>query len=93
MITVVKITRRALKELKRTPVYIQEKFRAWLVAVNKAGLAETRKRSGWHDEPLYGDRKGQRSIRLNRQWRALYIIKDDGEIEFVEIFKVIPHDY
>ncbi len=67
MITVVKMTKQAIKELKRTPLYIQEKFRAWLVAVNKVGLAETRKRSGWHDEPLHGDRKGQRSIRLNRQ--------------------------
>jgi len=54
--------------------YIQEKFRAWLVAVNKTGLEETRKRPGWHDEPLVGERKGQRSIRLNKQWRAIYII-------------------
>jgi RNA-directed DNA polymerase len=37
---------------------IQEKFRAWLVAVNKAGLIATRKRPGWHDESLHGDRKG-----------------------------------
>lgn len=58
MITVVKISRQALKELRRTPSYIQEKFRAWLVTVNKAGLEETRKRPGWHDEPLHGDRKG-----------------------------------
>lgn len=93
MITVVKIARRVVKDLRRTPLYIQEKFRAWLVAVNKAGLVETRKRPGWHDEPLYGDRKGQRSIRLNRQWRAIYLIKDNGVIEFVEIIEVTPHDY
>lgn len=93
MITAVKITRQALKGLRRTPVYIQEKFRAWLVAVNKAGLMETRKCIGWHDEPLHGRRQGQRSIRLNKQWRAIYIIKDDGEIEFVEIIEVMPHVY
>lgn len=93
MITEVKISRHALKDLRRTPPYIQEKFRAWLVAVHKVGLAETRKRSGWHDEPLHGDRKGQRSIRLNRQWRAIYVIKEDGEIEFVEIIEVMPHEY
>jgi toxin HigB-1 len=34
-----------------------------------------------------------RSIRLNKQWRAIYVIKDDGEIEFVEIIEVTPHDY
>lgn len=75
MITEILISRQALKDLKRTPQYLQEKFRAWLVAVNKSGLEETRKRSGWHDEPLHGDRKGQRSIRLNKQWRAIYILK------------------
>ena len=89
----VKISKHALKELKRTPFYIQEKFRAWLVAVNKAGLTETRKQPGWHDEPLHGQRKGQRSIRLNKQWRAIYIVKDDGSVEFVEIIEVTPHDY
>lgn len=82
-----------MKNLNRTPLYIQEKFRAWLVAVNKAGLLETRKRPGWHDEPLHGNRKGQRSIRLNKQWRAIYIINKDGSIEFVEIIEVTPHDY
>jgi len=49
----IQITKQALKDLKRTPQHLQEKFRAWLVAVNKSGLEETRKRSGWHDEPLH----------------------------------------
>lgn len=89
----VKITKQALKNLQQTPLYIQEKFRAWLVAVNKAGLVETRKRPGWHDEPLHGKRKGQRSIHLNKQWQAIYVIKSDGSIEFVEIIEVTPHDY
>lgn len=93
MIAAVKITRQALKDLKRTPLHIQEKFQLWLRAVNKAGLAETKKRPGWHDEPLKGERKGQRSIRLNKQWRAIYLIKDNGEIEFIEIIEVTPHDY
>lgn len=68
-------------------------FRAWLVAVNKAGLEETRKRPGWHVEPLLGNRKGQRSIRLNKQLRAIYIIKSNGTIEFVEVMEVMPHEY
>jgi proteic killer suppression protein len=68
----VQITKSALKNLKRTPLYLQEKFRAWVVAVSNAGLEETRKRPGWHDEPPLGDRKEQRSIRLNKQWRAIY---------------------
>jgi proteic killer suppression protein len=64
-----------------------------LVAVNKAGLEETRKRPGWHDEPLVGDRKGQRSIRLNKQWRAIYTIKCNGQIEFIEVKEGTPHEY
>ncbi len=93
MINEVKITKQALKDLQRVPRYLQEKFRAWLVAVNLSGLAETRKRPGWHDEPLKGDRVGQRSIRLNRQWRAIYIIKENRQIEFVEVIEVTPHEY
>ena len=93
MINEIQITKQALKDLKKTPVYIQEKFRAWLVAVNKAGLEETRKRPGWHDEPLIGDRKGQRSIRLNKQWRAIYVIKSNPQIEFIEVKEVTPHEY
>ena len=93
MITEVRITKKALKDLNRTPQYLQEKFRAWLVAVNKAGLEETRMRPGWHDEPLLGDRKGHRSIRLNKQWRAIYIIESTGTIKFVEVTEVMPHEY
>ena len=93
MITNVQITRSALKALEKTPQYIQEKFRSWLVAINKAGLEETRKRPGWHDEPLSGNRKGERSIRLNKQWRAICIIKSKGQIEFVEVKEINPHEY
>lgn len=93
MITEIQITKQALKNLSKTPIHIQEKFRAWLVAVNKVGLEETRKRPGWHDEPLLGDRKGQRSIRLNKQWRAIYIIKNNHHIEFIEVKEVTPHEY
>ena len=93
VITDVRILKQALKDLKRTPQYIQEKFSAWVIAVNKAGLEETRKRPGWHDEPLKGDRKGQRSIRLNKLWRAIYVIQDNGCIEFIEVTEVMPHEY
>lgn len=93
MIYKIEITKQALKDLKKAPLYIQEKLRAWLVAVSKTGLAETRKRPGWHDEPLHGDRNGQRSIRLNRQWRAIYIVLENGKIELIKIIEVTPHDY
>ena len=92
MITDVQITKSALKDLKKTPRYLQEKFRAWLEAVTRVGLEETRQRPGWHDESLLGNRKGQRSLRLNKQWRVIYIIKKET-IEFVEVMEVTPHEY
>lgn len=47
---------------------------------------------GYHDEPLKGARVGQRSIRLNRAYRAIYVIKNDG-IEFGSVEEVNKHDY
>jgi len=37
-------------------------------------------------ESLSGDRKGQRSIRINQQWRICFIWKEDGphEVEIVD---------
>lgn len=67
VITSIKITKKAEKDLNKTPKHIREKFTFWVRSVNRIGLLETRKCSGWHDEPLYKDKnrdKGQRSIRL-----------------------------
>ena len=52
-----------------------------------------RKTPGYHDEPLRGERQGQRSIRLSRAYRAIYIIKNDREIEFVSVEEVSKHEY
>jgi len=93
MIVNVKISAKAIKNLKRAPKYIQEKFTAWVIAVNKSGLENTKRCLGWHDEQLLGKRSGQRSIRLNKQWRAIYLINKNNEIKFIEIIEVTPHDY
>ena len=55
-------------------------------------LEEVRKVLGWHDEPLYGKRKGQRSIRLSKSYRAIYVIKKT-HIKFVSIEEVHKHAY
>lgn len=46
-----------------------------------------------HDEPLKGKRQGQRSIRLNKAYRAIYIINKEGVIHFVEVEEVNKHEY
>jgi proteic killer suppression protein len=88
----VKISRNALKELRKIPIQIVDKLQSWIEAVQLEGLREVKKLSGFHDEPLKGKRKGQRSIRLNRSYRAIYTI-DKDEIEFVLIEEVNNHDY
>lgn len=47
---------------------------------------------GYHDEPLKGDRIGQRSIRLSRAYRAIYEIRGDTAA-FVSIEEVGKHRY
>ena len=66
---------------------------AWIEDVGHRGLSEVRKLPGYHDEPLKGKRKGQRSIRLNIAYRAIYHISMLNEIHFVEIQEVNKHEY
>lgn len=67
----VMITETAEKQLKKTPHYIRDKLYQWVERVEFFGIEEVRKIKGFHDEPLRGQRSGQRSIRLNRSSRYL----------------------
>jgi len=51
-----------------------------------------RKVRGYHDEPLSGDREGQRSFRLSRGWRGFYVIEGD-DVQLVMVIEVNKHDY
>ena len=70
---------------------------AWVESVEEDGLEMTRRVPGFHDEPLKGQRQGQRSIRLSRQWRAIYVIRADGGARegahLVSVEEVTPHEY
>lgn len=92
MIRVVEVAMSVKKHLQKIPSPIQKKLFTWVAAVEERGLHEIRKIPGYHDEPLKGDRQGQRSIRLSRQWRAIYRVINN-KIEFVLIEEVTPHDY
>ena len=81
------------KALSRVPVYIRDKFLAWARLVEELGVRHARKYKGFHDEPLKGSRAGQRSVRLNRAYRAIYIENTSGEVEIVEVIEVTKHDY
>jgi proteic killer suppression protein len=81
-----------IKDLERLPGHIVMKLNAWRDAVEKQGLEEVRKVPGFHDEALKGDRKGQRSIRLSRGYRALYRMVQ-GEQSYVLVEEVNKHEY
>ena len=77
----------------RIPQIIVDRLLFWVDAVSNDGLEEVRKVPGWNDHALRGDRAGQRAIRLNRQWRAIYEIDEDGAVRLITIAEVTPHDY
>lgn len=87
------IKKKLALSLKKLPKHIIAKLTAWINAVGHDGLSEVRKIPGFHDEPLQGERKGQRSIRLSKSYRAIYIIGKAGQMDIVEIIEVNKHDY
>ena len=81
------------KQLDRIPEPIVRKFRIWVALVEESGIREVRKLKGFHDEPLKGKRQGQRSVRMNRAYRAIYRERESGQLELVEVVEVSKHDY
>ena len=62
---------------------MQRKLRMLDAAIN---LGDLRVPPNNHLEALKGDRKGQHSIRVNRQWRLCFRWKDNGpsEVEIID---------
>lgn len=89
----VRLSKAAIRDIKKIPIHVKIKLFAWIDDVGSRGLNEIKKIPGYHDEPLKGKRKGQRSIRLSKGYRAIYEIRQDGSINFIEIEEVNKHDY
>ena len=93
MVQHVVIASLAKKQIRTLPTRIKDKLFTWIDDVETKGLEQVRKIPGFHDEPLRGKRKGQRSIRLSRSYRAIYRITEEGDVDFVRIEEVNKHDY
>lgn len=79
------------KQLSKVPDFIRKKVLFWIFLVESSGISEVMKSPGFHDEPLRGERRGQRSVRLNKAYRLIYhVIQDRVHIELLEVHK---HDY
>ena len=91
VMTEVLVHRLAEKQIDRLPKHLQESLRNWVETVERIGIRETRLLMGYHDEPLKGRRTGERSIRLNRSYRAIYVEKIMGlKLLLIEVNK---HEY
>jgi len=76
----------------KIPNIILEKIKIWVLRVELDGMQKTRMIKSYHDEPLMGDRKGQRSIRLNRKYRLIYM-ELGREVIIVKVLEVNAHEY
>jgi len=81
------------KRLKRLPIHIVRNLQRWALQVETLGIIEVRKVPGYHDEPLRGNRAGQRSIRLSKSYRAIYIEIDGHEINLISVEEIHKHEY
>jgi len=93
MVTKVFIVKKAEKDLTRLPFYILEKLYSWIEQVELYGIQEVRKIPGHHDEPLKGSRRGQRSIRLSKGYRAIYQEYQSSLVIEIFINEVHKHEY
>lgn len=92
VINAVELSSLAKKQLKKLPVHIVVSFQNWVEDVEERGLEEVRKTPGYHDEPLRGELRGLRSIRLSKAYRAYYRIVE-GSIHFVNVERIDKHEY
>jgi proteic killer suppression protein len=86
-------SKRVDKQLDKIPAHIRDKFIAWLMVIEQLGLESARKTPGYNDEPLLGQRQGQRSIRLNRAYRVIYKEMSKGTSHIIEVLEITKHEY
>lgn len=85
------LSKNAEKDLEKVPDYIYEKYLWGIDLIVEIGLHQARKYKGYHDEPLHGSRKGQRSIRLSKSYRVIYM--ENTDLNLIFIMEVNKHDY
>lgn len=79
------------KTVRQIPPWIVKEYETWKDLVYRHGPEVLRQYPGFHDERLHGERKGQRSSRLSRQYRVIYNVKRD--IVTVYVLGIKPHKY
>jgi len=76
---------------KKLPGQVVKKYELWKDIVFRHGPDKLKEFPGFHDEKLKGDRAGQRSSRLNLQYRVIYEV--EKEIVTVKVIDINAHKY
>ncbi len=83
--------RRVVRQLRKLPIEILERYEKWKDIVAISGPPGLRLIKGFKDERLSGDWKGHRSSTLGLQYRVVYRIEKD-QVR-VEVVTITAHDY
>ena len=79
------------KIIEKLPLPVVKKYELWKDIVFRHGPEKLREFPGFHDEKLKGELKGQRSSRLNIQYRVIYSFEKDSITVYV--IDIAPHTY
>ena len=79
------------KIIAKLPLQVVKKYELWKDIVFRHGPDKLSEFPGFHDEKLKGELGGQRSSRLNIQYRVIYSI--EKEIVSVYVIDITPHKY
>ena len=79
------------KVIAKLPLQVVKKYELWKNIVFRHGPDKLREFPGFHDEKLKGGLEGQRSSRLNIQYRVIYSI--EKEALSVYVVDITPHKY
>ena len=82
-----------IKNLLKLQSHIRKKLAFWAEQIQLKGMSAVRKVPGYHDEPLKGKRKGQRSVRLSKGYRAIYTEEQNKNLILIKILEVTNHEY
>lgn len=79
------------KKCRKLPHEVLKKYELWKNIIFRHGPDKLKEFPGFYDEKLKGNRKGQRSSRLNLQYRVIYAVEHN--IVTVYVLEITPHKY
>jgi len=84
-------TKDVRKNLKKIPVEIRRKYKAWIAAVQNGGSKNLINFPGFKDKALKGKLRESRASRLNIPYRVIYT--EDNKIKEIIVISVTAHKY